>query len=141
MQLESVLDSQRHLLVQQQVQQRGGDNAKERLNQGLTLLLGRSCTKDDCVYEMSEENKKHIATLTIPELTSATNEFKGKPAQDKKSAQQNAARKAVNMLGKEIKEAKKVHDAEKAEKEKARKEERDEKMAAKKAEKEAAKAE
>merc|ERR1719265_2710394 len=94
-------------------------NPKGQLSAALCMLLGRSATKDDCVYEFSEEKGKHVATLTIAALTTEKTEFKGKPAANKKEAEANAARKALNVLSKEIKEAKTAHDKVKKEKEQA----------------------
>merc|ERR1712066_171725 len=96
---------QNHFAKQGQQQNRrdDGDGPKCRLNHALTLLLNRPATKEDCVYEMSEENNKHVAVLTISALSTEKTEFKGKPAQNKKDAQANAAQKALNVLSKEIK--------------------------------------
>merc|ERR1712204_56937 len=101
------------------------------------MLLGRSCTKDDCVYEVTEEKGKHVATLTVAALTTEKTEFKGKPAANAKEAQANAAHKALNLLSKEIKEAKAAHDVVKKEKEQAFKEKKKAKLAEKNAAKEA----
>merc|ERR1740130_1860893 len=86
-------------------------NPKNDLNNALTLLLERGLTKEDCVYEMEEADGKHIATLQVAALTTEIKEFKGKPAENKKAAQVNAAKRALGVLGKEIKVAKKAHEA------------------------------
>merc|ERR1719491_2512713 len=112
-------------------------NPKSTLSTALCMLLGRSCTKDDCVYEVTEEKGKHVATLTIAALTTEKTEFKGKPAANAKEAQANAAQKALNVLSKEIKEAKAAHDVVKKEKEQAFKEKKKAKLAEKNAAKEA----
>merc|ERR1712178_603782 len=139
---------QQHILKQQQgqAQGRGGNdsNPKGDLSAALCLLLDRSATKDDCVYEHNELETKHgkkfEATLTISALTTERTEFKGKPADNKKDAEKYAAQKALNVLGKEIKEARKAKDEIDAEKRKAKAAEWKEKREAKKAEKEAEKA-
>jgi len=116
----------------------GGDtNPKGVLSTALCMLLGRSVTKEDCVYEVTEEKGKHVATLTVSALTTEKTDFEGKPAADKKSAEANAAKKALNVLSKEIKEAKAAHDVVKKEKEQAFREKKKAKLAEKKAAKEA----
>jgi len=115
----------------------GGDGPKNRLNRALTLLLERSVTKEDLVYEMSEENNKHVAVLKVPALSTEWTEFKGKPGLTKRDAQVNAAQKALNVLSKEIKEATTAHEAVQEEKRKARAAIMKDKRQAKKAAKEA----
>merc|ERR1740117_443407 len=108
-------------------------NPKGDLSAALCLLIGRSCTKDDCVYETTEEKGKHVATLTVAALTTEKTEFIGKPASSEKEAQANAAKKALNVLSKEIKEAKAAHEVVKKEKFEAQKEKKKEKLAEKNA--------
>ena len=98
---------------------------KTELSSALDVLLGRPCTKEDCVYEVSEEGDTHVAVLQIAALSGSKTEFRGKPADNKKAAQANAAQKALNVLSKEIKVTRAAHAAAKAEKEKARKEAQD----------------
>merc|ERR1712204_31189 len=100
-------------------------------------LLERDVTKDECVYEMTEEKGKHVATLTISALATDKTEFKGKPATNAKDAQASAAQKVWNVLAKEIKIANEKYEEEAAEKRKARAAIEKEKKAAKKADKEA----
>jgi len=104
----------------------------------LRLLLERDVKKEELVYEVSEAGNKFTAVLTIAALTSEKGtEFTGKPATDKKTAEANAAQKALNVLKTEIKAAKDAHDEVQAEKEKARKQAKKERAEARKAEKEA----
>jgi len=110
--------------VKQMANGRPEQNPKGDLGSALPLLLERSCTKEDCVYEVSEEGDKHVAVLQIAALSGGKTEFRGKPADNKKEAERNAAQKALNVLSKEIKVARAAHAAAKAEKEKARKEEK-----------------
>jgi len=117
---------------------KGGDinpkgDPKGLLNTALQMLLGRPIAKEDCVYEMTGEKGKHVATLTVAALTTEKTDFKGKPAPDKKTAEANAAQKALNVLSKEIKEAKAAHDVVKKEKEQAWEEKKAAKIAEKKA--------
>lgn len=114
-----------------------GPSAKHQLAQALQLLLCRSCTKDDCVYEMTEERGKQIATVTIADLPTERKEFKGKPSNDEREAQMNAAQKVLNCLSKEIQTAREERDAVRAEKTKAKKEAGKEKREARMAAKEA----
>merc|ERR1712151_533033 len=95
-------------------------------------------TKEDTAYEISEENGKFQAELTISGLAgiAETIEFKGKPADNKKTAQANAARKALGVLSKQIKEAKKAHE----EKQKQKRAEREARLKQKKEEAKAAEA-
>lgn len=86
------------------------DSPKTRLSQVLPLLLGRSVTKADSNYEMSQENGKHKAVLQIPALDRDVTEFIGKPADNKLDAEHNAAQKALNVMAKEVKEAQQARD-------------------------------
>ena len=71
--------------------------------------------------------------LQIPALETAKTEFKGKPGANKKEAEAMAAVKALNVLAKEIKEARAAHDEMKKEKNRAKNAEWKEKKAAEKA--------
>jgi len=86
------------------------DSPKTRLSQVLPLLLGRSATKDDCIWEMREENGKHKAVLQIAALNREMTEFTGKPADSKMEAEHSAAQKALNVMAMEITEAQQAHE-------------------------------
>lgn len=101
----------------------GKNHPKGLLRDALPLLLGRTPNengKKDAVYETSEENGKHVALLTISDLPGGQTVFKGKPASTVKDAETNAAQKCVNVLAKEIKEAREARQAVLAEKKKAK---------------------
>lgn len=101
----------------------GKNHPKGLLRDALPLLLGRTPNengKKDAVYETSEENGKHVAVLTISDLPGGQTVFEGKPASTVKDAETNAAQKCVNVLAKEIKEAREARQAVLAEKKKAK---------------------
>lgn len=138
---------QQHFLKQAQQgggqQGGGGDNPKGKLSAALCALLERNVTKDDCVYEMDADSQpgKFIATLQIAALTTEKTEFKGKPAENKKTAEANAAQKCLNVLQKEIKVALKAKEERDEEKRKEKAAANKERQEAKKAEKAAEAAE
>merc|ERR1712194_745419 len=77
----------------------------------LSMLLKRSATKDDCVYELSEEDGKQKCLLKITALDTECKEFQGKPAEDENAAKANACREALKGLSAVIKEARKERAA------------------------------
>merc|ERR1712194_533303 len=100
---------------------------KAELMGALSMLLKRSATKDDCVYELSEEDGKHKCLLKISALDTECKEFQGKPAEDENAAKANACRGALKGLSAVIKEARKGRAAVQEEKRKEFKTKRNEK--------------
>jgi dsRNA-specific ribonuclease len=71
---------------------------KSRLAYAVTLLLGRSASKEDVVYECVEvEPKSYAAFLRLPTYDPESS-FEGEIASSKKEAETNAAKAALEFL-------------------------------------------
>merc|ERR1740117_399869 len=92
---------------------------KAALAESVRLLLGRSATKEDIIYEYEEvDGPQFVATLSIPGMEDGRT-FKGAPGASKKEAETSAAEKAGKVLAKAVRPLREAQAAAKAEKNKA----------------------
>lgn len=96
------------------------DSPKNRLQQGVQLILGRSVTRDDMIFVVEEEGDIFKATCTITHLSQT---YEGEPQASKKLAEVSAAEVALLALEDQIAPLKEVHEANKKQKRKAELEE------------------
>jgi len=99
----------------------GGTDAKSQLNQGIQIVVERSLTKADIVYEVAEMNGQAVATVTLNCLDTPQS-FQGPPVQimgcrdPKKQAEFGAATIALQEFQELIDMKRPEHEARKAEK-------------------------
>lgn len=119
------------------------EHPKAKLLRGLTLLIGRSLTKDDVIYNVDAvetTGKPSVFTCTATLACYDNMVVQGQGCESRKAAEMSACEAAVAMLQGAFGPAEEEHKAKKAKKAAEEAKKRDEKRDAKRAEKVAAEA-